>query len=75
MDLGISYSKFRKLFNSTTSTSKIRVFIHKPDEEGPLITFLNRSDEFDDFEISRIEWSVLKNDNYEPMIQADVWVS
>jgi len=75
MGIGISYSKFRKLFNRTTSTSKIRVFIHKPDIEQPLVTFLNISDELDNYEITRIEWSVLKNDNYEPMIQADVWVS
>lgn len=74
MGIGVSYRKFRKLFNSTTSTAKIRVFIHKPDVEFPLTTFLNTSEELDSYEVTRIEWSILKNDHYEPMIQADVWV-
>ena len=74
MYLGISYLKFRSLFNSNTSTTKIRVFIHSPKVERPVVTYLNDSEEFDKYEISKIEWSVLKDDSYDTMIQADVWV-
>lgn len=73
--MGISYHKFRMLFNRKTSTTKIRVFIHNPDSKEPVLTFLNESEAYDNYEISHVEFSVVRDDDYVPMIQADVWIT
>lgn len=71
--MDISYKTFRTLFNVNNNNNKIKVVAHVADGLS-VIHFLNTSAELDNYMIDRVEWQIVQNSHFPPLIQADVYL-